>query len=202
MYRELADEACERIAAAILRAGIRSAGDKVTQVLLDPYNPMGSTSFVNFTTSKNSLYRTDSRKCQVNWVVLDSDWEAEFCRVVESHPRVLAYVKNHNIGFEVPYRFQSQNRKYLPDFIVLVDDGNGPTNPLHLIVEIKGLRAEDAKAKKQTMDTYWIPGVNRLGNCGRWAFAEFTDVWELEDDFAGKIKENLDALISQVAKPI
>jgi type III restriction enzyme len=202
MYQELADEACERIAAAILRAGIRSAGEKVTQVLLDPYNPIGTTSFVNFSTSKNSLYRTDSRKCQINWVVLDSDWEAEFCRVVESHPRVLAYVKNHNIGFEVPYRFQSQNRKYLPDFIVLVDDGKGSSDLLHLIVEIKGLRAEDAKAKKQTMDTYWIPGVNRLGTCGRWAFAEFTDIWELEDDFAAKITEKFDALISQVAKPL
>jgi type III restriction enzyme len=36
--------------------------------------------------------------------VLDSDWEAEFCRVVESHPKVRAYVKNQGLGFEVPYR--------------------------------------------------------------------------------------------------
>jgi len=34
-------------------------------------------------------------KNHINWVVYDSDWEAEFCRVAESHPQVLAYTKNH-----------------------------------------------------------------------------------------------------------
>jgi type III restriction enzyme len=97
-------------------------------------------------------------------VILDSDWEAEFCRVAESHPKVLAYVKNHNLGLEVPYRFGSVMRKYLPDFVVLVDDGHGPADPLHLVVEIKGYRGEDAIEKKSTMDTYWVPGVNHLGN--------------------------------------
>ena len=41
--------------------------------------------------------------------------------------------------------------------IVLVDDGHGPDDLLHLIVEIKGYRREDAKEKKSTMDTYWVP---------------------------------------------
>ena len=39
--------------------------------------------------------------------------------MAESHPRVRAYVKNHNLGLEVPYRYGSETRKYLPDFIVL-----------------------------------------------------------------------------------
>ena len=72
-----------------------------------------------------------------------------------------AYVKNHNLGLEVPYRYGSETRKYLPDFIVLVDDGHGDDDLLHLIVEIKGYRREDAKEKKSTMDTYWVPGVNQ-----------------------------------------
>jgi len=46
----------------------------------------------------------------------------------------------------------------LPDFIVLVDDGHGDRDLLHLIVEIKGYRREDAKEKKSTMETYWVPG--------------------------------------------
>jgi hypothetical protein len=66
------------------------------------------------------------------WVVLDSDWESEFCRVAESHPKVLAYTKNHNLGLEVPYRYGSETRKYLPDFIVQVDDGSGPHDPLSI----------------------------------------------------------------------
>jgi type III restriction enzyme len=107
--------------------------------------------------------------------------------VAERHPQVRAYVKNHNLGLEVPYRYGSETRKYRPDFIVRVDDGRGPDDLLNLVVEIKGYRGEDAKEKKATMDTYWIPGVNQLGSYGRWAFAEFTDVFQIESDFEAKV---------------
>ena len=132
-------------------------------------------------------------------MILDSDWESEFCRVAESHPKVLAYVKNHNLGLEVPYRFMAESRKYRPDFIVLVDDGKGKDDPLHLIVEIKGFRGEDARVKKETMDVYWIPGVNNIGTHGRWAFAEFTDVWQIEADFAAKVASEFNKMIDQAA---
>ena len=184
MYLELADMACEKIAAAITRTHLE---ERPIRALLDPFTPSGSTRFVNFRTSKESRWRTDPRKCHVNWVILDSDWEAEFCRVVESHPKVRAYVKNHNLGFEVPYKFGSISRTYIPDFIVHVDDGR--EDPLNLVVEIKGYRREDAKEKKSTMETYWVPGVNNLGEYGRWAFAEFRDNYQIESEF--------DSLISQ-----
>jgi type III restriction enzyme len=192
MYQELADIACERITAAITRF---HEEDTPIKAVLDPYNPVGSTMHVNFTTSKRHRWQTDPRKCHINWVILDSDWEAEFCRVAEAHPRVIAYVKNHGLGFEVPYRFGSQSRKYRPDFIVLVDDGRGREDPLHLVVEIKGFRGEDAKEKKSTMDTYWIPGVNNLHGYGRWAFVEFTDVFEMQDDFAARLEAAFDEMI-------
>ena len=87
--------ACVRITAAITRAEI---GGRPIKAVLDPYNPAGSTAQVSFNTTRTSRYETDSRRCHVNWVVLDSDWEAEFCRVAESHAHVKAYVKNHNLG--------------------------------------------------------------------------------------------------------
>jgi len=114
---------------------------------------------------------------------------------------VFAYVKNHNLGFEVPYRFGSSMRKYRPDFIVLVDDGHGRADPLHLVVEIKGFRAEDAVEKKSTMDTYWVPGVNHLGSYGRWAFAEFTEVYQIESDFKAKVESEFDKMIASAAIP-
>jgi type III restriction enzyme len=76
----------------------------------------------------------------------------------------------------------STPRKYLPDFIVQVDDGH--PDPLNLIVEIKGFRGEDAKEKANTMRAYWVPGVNNLGRFGRWAFAEFTEVFEMQKEFS------------------
>ena len=127
-------------------------------------------------------------------MTLDSDWEAEFCRVVESHPRVKSYVKNQGLGFEVPYQHGSNIRKYWPDFIVRVDDGK--EDLLNLIVEIKGYRGEDAKEKKNTMDTYWIPGVNNLGSYGRWAFVELRDIYAMQSEFAAKIEAELNKIIA------
>ena len=180
MYQELADEACNRITAAITRAKI---GTKPVKAVLDPYNPVGSTADVNFTTSKGSRYETDPRRSHLNWAVVDSGWENEFCRVAEAHPRVKSYAKNHSMGFEVPYRLGSESKRYRPDFIVVIDDGRGEDDLLRLVVEIKGERKEDAKAKKDTMDTYWVPGVNNHGGFGRWAFAELTDFYDMKSDF-------------------
>ncbi|MDZ4804957.1 MAG: DEAD/DEAH box helicase family protein [Candidatus Eisenbacteria bacterium] len=191
-YQELGDMACNKITAAITRQFL---GERPIKALLAPYNATGSTRHVRFNTSRESRWETSSRSCHINWVILDSDWEGEFCRVAESHPRVRAYVKNHNLGLEVPYRYGSEMRKYLPDFIVLVDDGHGPDDPLHLIVEIKGYRREDAKEKKSTMDTYWIPGVNHLSTHGRWAFAEFTEIYQIESDFKAKVEAAFNGMI-------
>ncbi|MGH8468920.1 MAG: BPTD_3080 family restriction endonuclease [Gammaproteobacteria bacterium] len=195
MYQELADIACNRITAGITR---KFVGERPIKAVLDPYNPTGSTAHVRFNTSKTLRWETDARRCHINWVVLDSDWEAEFCRVAEAHPRVRAYVKNHSLGLEVPYRYGSETRKYLPDFIVLVDNGCGDNDLLHLVVEIKGYRREDAKEKKSTMETYWVPGVNHLGTYGRWAFAEFTDVYRIEADFEKKVEAEFSRMIDQV----
>ena len=196
LYQELADMACERITAGITKSLV---GERPIKAVLDPYNPVGSTSHVHFTTSKQLRWKTDPRRCHINWVVCDSEWEAQFCPVVESHPRVRAYVKNHNLGLEVPYRFGSTMRRYLPDFIVLVDDGRGDDDLLRLVVEIKGYRGEDAKDKKNTMDAYWVPGVNNLGAYGRWAFAELTDVYEMEEDLKAALKARFQALLEGVA---
>ena len=103
---------------------------------------------MSLTTSKAQLWTTDPQRCHINYVVLDSNWEAEFCRIAESHPRVRAYAKNHGLGLEVPYRSGSTTRQYLPDFILLVDDGHGDEDLLHLVVEIKGYRGQDAHGQE------------------------------------------------------
>lgn len=195
MYQELADTACERITAAITR---KTIGKSPIKAILDPYNPVGSTNHVNFTTSKVDRWETDVRRCQINWVILDSDWESEFCRVAEAHPQVRSYVKNHSLGFDVPYRCGSESRKYRPDFIVRVEDGHGEDDLLNLVVEIKGYRREDAKEKKSTMETYWVPGVNNSGKHGRWAFAEFTSIYAIESEFRERVEGLFNGMIAEV----
>ncbi|MBV8807580.1 MAG: restriction endonuclease, partial [Acidobacteriaceae bacterium] len=196
LYQSLADTACERIMAAITRSEM---AQRPVKAVLDPYNPTGSSIHVKFNTSKTSRWQTDPRRCHINWVILDSDWEAEFCRVAESHSLVTSYVKNQGLNFEIPYRCGSETRRYLPDFIVLVDDGHGENDLLHLIVEIKGYRREDAKEKKTFAETYWVPGVSNNGQYGRWAFAEFTEVYKIEADFAAKVESEFNKMIESVA---
>lgn len=57
---------------------------------------------------------------------------------------------------------------------------------MNLVVEVKGFRNTNAQLKAQTMRKLWVPGVNHLGTSGRWAFAEFIDVYAIEAAF-GKL---------------
>lgn len=181
LYPDLLDQAAQLIFLACQR---RDGGGGEVRATLDPFNPRGSTAHVGFTTSR-PLYATAPTRCHVDHVVLDSDWEAEFARVAEAHPRVLAYVKNQGLGLEVPYRDGGAARHYWPDYVVRIEDGRD--DPLHLVVEVKGFRGTDAQLKAETMRTQWVPGVNNLGSFGRWAFAEFRDVYAIESAFAALV---------------
>lgn len=191
-YRPLADMAAEKITRGIVETNV---GESPVKAVVDPYNPVGSTKHVGFNTSREVRWQTDERRCHVNWAIPDSEWETEFCRIVESHPQVRAYVKNHGLGFEVPYRYGTDTRTYLPDFIVLIDDGHGDDDLLNLIVEVKGYRREDAVEKKGAMDTYWIPGVNNLKRYGRWAFAELTEAYNMQADLQAAITSEFDRMV-------
>ena len=179
LYEQIAETACERIHRAITL----SCGDRRVLAVLDPYNPEGSTAEVNLRTSKKKrmLWKTAAGKSPVNYAVCDSSWERKFCRVAEAHPRVEAYVKNSGLGFEVPYRFAGESRRYLPDFIVRMRDHAGAA--VHIVVEIKGLRDEEDAAKADTMRSRWIPGVNNLDRFGRWEFLELRDPDTMPKEF-------------------
>ena len=188
-YRTLADRAAGRIASAIT---LSQMGEKPVKAMIDAFNPVGSTQHVNFTTTKTTRWETSAVKCHVNWAVCDSDWETEFCRVVESNPHVRKYVKNQGLGLEVPYILGAIPRKYFPDFIAQIDDGQklsgGTPDLLNLIVEIKGFRGEDAKEKANTMNAYWVPGVNNLKRFGRWQFLELMNGNSIKQDFDAAVE--------------
>jgi type III restriction enzyme len=195
---KFANMAADKIHAAVNRAAVADEpAEPPVTAILDPYTPAGSTNYVNFVTSKRSRWRTREDRCHINWCVYDSEWEAELCRVAEKHPQVKAYVKNYNLGFEVPYHYQGEQKTYLPDFILQVDDGHGADDPLYLVIEIKGYRGEDAKAKKEAMEVFWIPGVNRLGSYGRWAFAELKEVYKIESEFTARVEEKFDKMLRE-----
>lgn len=121
--------------------------------------------------------------------MLDSGWEEQLALTLEAHPRVLAYAKNQALGFDIPYLDRGTMRRYVPDFLVRLDDGSEV--PLTLVLEMKGQRDEADKAKAQTVRDLWVPGVNALGGFGRWAFAEFRDPYITDEEFAALVAQLL-----------
>ena len=190
LYQDQLARAADKIDIACTRA---SEGRMMA--VLDPYNPKGSTRHVNFITSK-PCWVTGARppKCHISHVVLDSSWEEQLALTLEGHPRVLAYAKNQALGFEIPYRDGGVTRRYVPDFLVRLDDDS--EEPLNLVLEVKGQRGERDKAKAQTTQELWVPGVNALGGFGRWAFAEFCDWSVMKEDFAALVTKLLNKVFA------
>jgi type III restriction enzyme len=145
----------------------------------------GSSRFVDFHTTRNTLMATDPAKSQVNYVMWDSTWEAAFAERIEKLDRVRGYVKNNGLGFEVPYTFMGDERGYRPDFIVLVEDGR--TDPLHVVVEIKGFRGPDAQAKHDALMRLWLPAVSNDGRWGRWQAMEIVEPTDMTIQFSEKV---------------
>jgi type III restriction enzyme len=167
---EKAQDAAERIHRAIVR---ESGGESRLVPILQPYEPVGSTAGVDFSTTKDVYPAT---KSHLNYVVLDSDWEAKLAEALERMPEVLAYVKNQSLGFQIPYTFEGGAANYRPDFVIRLDDGGA--NPLNLILEVTGERKKQKAAKVATVTTLWVPAVNAHGGYGRWAFLEVADPWD------------------------
>ena len=215
LHRMVSDMAAERIAAAITNSIQENApdGEKRIKAIVDPYAPTGTTHDINFSTTApvylhTSQFQTEKRlrfetredKCHINLAVCDSSWELEFCKILEGHPQVISYVKNQGLGLEVPYRMQDTSRTYIPDFIVVIDDGNGRDNPLYLVAEIKGYKGEDAVAKATTMGSYWVPGVNNLKHFGRWQFMELTSINKMKEEFMDFVRKVTTASETLVAE--
>ncbi len=132
-----------------------------SQGLLDPYNPVGSTTHVNFNTSKTDRWETDARRCHINWVVLDSDWEARVLPGGGEHiPASAPTSRTTTSGSRFPTAMARRAARTCPTSSSSSTTGTARTICLHLVVEIKGYRGEDAKEKKSTMETYWVPAVN------------------------------------------
>ncbi|WP_369126386.1 BPTD_3080 family restriction endonuclease [Roseovarius nitratireducens] len=180
LYRELADEVCDIIFGALID---RPGGEKILRAVLDPYNPTGSTSGVNFNTSKATRYHPRPDKSHINWIITDSDWEDKLAAQIEDHPRVLAFAKNHNLGLEIPYLVEGEPHTYLPDFLIRLDT----PEPTTLIIEVKGYRGHDAMLKADTIRNKWVPAVNRLGTYGHWGFAELRSVHDFGPDLDAAI---------------
>lgn len=105
--------------------------------------------------------RCHTKTSQISHCVFDSAWEATESYVIEKNPHVTAWAKNDHLGFEILYIFDGVVRKYLPDFLIRLD--NGKT----LILETKGQETRRDKEKRKALSE-WVAAVNSLGEYGEW----------------------------------
>lgn len=172
---EKSHQAADHIYHAIVAA---DAGQKRLLPIPKPYDTVGSTRHVDFDTTRPT-YKTRADRCHVSHVVCDTEsWEQKMAQTLEDMDEVVCYVKNQNLGFLIPYTVSGDQRNYMPDFIVRLDDGHGREDPLSLIVEVSGERDADKAAKVATARNLWVPAVNNAATWGRWAFVEISDPWD------------------------
>jgi type III restriction enzyme len=177
---QFAHNAADKIYRAIV-AG--EAGEKRLMPILQPYDTVGSTRYVDFDTTR-AVMPTRADKCHVSHVVCDTDsWEQKMAQTLEDMPEVVHYVKNHNLGFFVPYTFNGEEHRYIPDFIVRIRPEGVPTDGelLNLIIEVSGEAKKEKAAKVETARTLWVPAVSNHGGFGRWLFLEISDPWDAKD---------------------
>lgn len=149
------------------------------------YNNFSSTKYVNGNTVKD-VYPTE--KSHINYVVMDSDWEGICAKTLEEIETVECYVKNHFLGFAIPYTKDGKDKQYFTDFIARVRSKDGTIK--NLMIEISGM-SKDKAEKKWFVENRWIPAVNALKEkyeYPEWHFIEVAnDIRNIKNQLIEKI---------------
>lgn len=140
--------------------------------VFDRDHPIRSTSEMRTWYTGKPCERT--RKSHINVCVYDSTWEASDAYVLDNSEHVGAWAKNDHLGFEVLYVYRGVVRKYRPDFLARLANGD------MLILETKGQETEQDRVKRRYLDE-WVRAVNSHGGFGRWHWAVTRGPGEIKD---------------------
>lgn len=147
-----------------LRDGIvpdDSEGEAPLMPILNKYKPMGSTTEVDFKTTR-PCHAT--MKSHIDQVVVDNlAWEGSAAFWLESSAAVEFYARNDHMGLTIPYEYMGIDHAYEPDFLVRLSNG------VTAVVEVKGFEDDQTRAK-HTAAGRWVEAVNNWGQLGRWIF--------------------------------
>lgn len=138
----------------------------------------------------------DFKKTPINFTVVDSTWEFLEAKTINESSVVESFVKNDHIGFAILYNYQGVIRRYFPDFIIKLKNGD------HLILETKGQDSEQNKTKRAFLDE-WCKAVTRHGGFGKWRWAVSFDPndlhnilrWHSHDQTSTKMETRLKSAV-------
>lgn len=140
--------------------------------VFDEELPIGSTRAMRTWYTTKPCHPT--RKSQISHMVADSSWEQYTADLFERSERVRAYAKNDHLGFQIYYLWNGARRRYVPDFLIRLSNGNS------LVLEIKGEDTEQNRAKRAALDA-WVKAVNAKGGFGRWCWDVAFEPAQIQD---------------------
>lgn len=145
--------------------------ERVTLVF-DRDHPIRSTAEMRAWYTGRPCERT--RKSHINVCVYDSAWEDSDAFELDHSDGVAAWAKNDHLGFEVLYLDRGVVRKYRPDFLVRLVNGD------MLVLETKGHLREEDRAKVRYLEE-WAEAVTADGRFGKWRCALVQRPGEIRD---------------------
>jgi predicted nucleotidyltransferase len=95
--------------------------------------------------------------------ILDAQSAAYY---LDTDEHVIAFVKNADLGFAIPYLHHDQSREYVPDFVARLRRGAREVGTL--ILETKDF--DPLTHAKVSAAQRWVAAVNTEGSYGRWAY--------------------------------
>ena len=143
-----------------LKQAIHFENTKALVPIFDRERPIRSTGdMLPWYTGKPCEHTSHSH---INMSVFDSRWEASEAFELDRSPNVRAWAKNDHLGFEITYSFRGIIRKFRPDYLVWLMNGE------MLVLEVKGQDNEEQQTKREFL-AEWVRAVNAQGGFGTWA---------------------------------
>ncbi len=115
-----------------------------------------------------------TKKSHINYCVFDSPWESSDSFQLDNNEAVAAWVKNDHLGFDVLYIYNGVVRRYRPDFLIRLANGD------FLVLETKGQQTNADDAKHEYMKE-WVKAVSAHGGFGQWRFDVVRHPGEIRD---------------------
>ena len=116
----------------------------------------------------------ETRKAHINYTHCDSSWETYLARALDNSDFVTKWARISRLPWYIPYIDEVRwQRLYQPDFLVVVEQDDGPE--LNIIIEVKGKARRNDVLKRQWARDVFVPGLNHhpeygLNSGRRWSY--------------------------------
>jgi type III restriction enzyme len=157
-------------------SAIRAENTEKLTAVFDKEKPIRSTEDVRTWYTSKPCEWTD--KSHISHCVYDSGWEASEAYFFDKSDLVESFVKNDHLGFTILYNHKGVIRKYYPDFILRLTNGD------YMVLETKGVDSQQNQTKREYLNE-WINAVNNHGGFGKWHW----DVSFHPSDIEGLVKK-------------